>query len=92
MRYIELDRSAYEARPGGTLSFNVDTDAADYAWYLYRPRAGRLGRPVLFDTDVVDREVAVPIPADARPGTYILRAVEGDRRARANVAVNRTGS
>jgi hypothetical protein len=92
VRYIELDRSAYEAQPGGTLSFTVDTDADEFAWYLYRPRAGRFGRPVLFDTGVTERDVTVRLPEDARPGTYILRAVEDDRKARATVAVTQAGS
>jgi hypothetical protein len=92
VRYIELDRSAYEVEPGGTLTFTVDTDAAEYKWYLHRPRAGRLGPPVLFATGVTEPTVEVPIPADARPGTYILRVVEDDRKARATVSVAPAGS
>jgi hypothetical protein len=92
VRYIELDRSAYEVQPGGTLTFTVDTDAAEFAWYLYRPRAGRLRMPVLFQTGVTEPTVEVPIPADARPGTYILRVIEDDRRARATVSVTPAGS
>jgi hypothetical protein len=87
LRYIELDRSAYEAEPGGSLDFSVDTDSLEYAWYLYRPRAGRLGRPVLFEGRETDRAVTVPIPSDARPGTYILRVIATGHRARATVAV-----
>ena len=92
VRYIELDRSAYEVEPGGTLTFTVDTDAAEYAWYLHRPRAGRLGPPVLFATGATEPATEVPIPADARPGTYILRVVEDDRKARATVSVTPAGS
>jgi hypothetical protein len=91
VRYIELDRDAYEAQLGGTLTFTVGTDAAEYAWYLYRPRAGRRGRPVLFETGVAEPTVTVPIPADARPGTYILRVVEDGRNARATVSVTPSG-
>jgi hypothetical protein len=92
VRYIELDSNAYEVQPGGTLTFTVDTDAAEFAWYLYRPRAGRTGPPVLFQTGVTERTVEVPIPDDARPGTYILRVVEDDRKDRATVSVTPPGS
>lgn len=88
VRFIELDQSAYAVELGGVLRFAVDTDARTFDWFLFRPRSGRLGRPVLFDSEVTDREVAVTIPSDARPGTYVLRAVQSDRRARANVTVS----
>jgi hypothetical protein len=88
VRYIELDQTAYEAEVGGVLRFTVDTDAAVYEWFLFRPRNGRFGPPVLLDREVTEREVAVRIPSDARPGTYVLRAVAVEHRARANVAVS----
>ena len=88
VRFIELDQNAYQVEVGGVLRFAVDTDALAFDWFLFRPRNGRLGRPVLFDSDVTERQVAVMIPSDARPGTYVLRAVEADRRARANVTVS----
>jgi len=88
VRYIELDRSAYTAETGGVLAFAVDTDAASYSWFLFRPRQGRFGPPVLLERDVAEREVSVPIPSDAKPGTYVLRVEQGGRRARANVAIS----
>jgi hypothetical protein len=91
LRYIELDRNAYEAETGGELRFSVDTDALEYGWFLYRPRQGRLGRPVLYDGRETERSVTVPIPADAKPGTYILRVIAVGHRARATVAVTQSG-
>ena len=87
VRYIELDESVYDVAPGGVLRFAVDTDVETYRWSLFRPRAGRLGRPVLFDEAETEREVSVRLPADARPGTYLLRASEAGKRARAVVTV-----
>jgi hypothetical protein len=88
VRYIELDRSAYTAEPGGVLEFAVDTDAPVYSWFLFRPRRGRLGPPVLFARNVAEREVSVLIAPDAKPGPYVLRVEQAGHRARANVAVS----
>jgi hypothetical protein len=88
VRFIELDQNAYEAQVGGVLRFVVDTDALTFRWFLFRPRNGGLGRPVLSESEVTERDVAVVIPSDARPGTYVLRVEEARRRARANVAVS----
>jgi hypothetical protein len=87
VRFIELDRSAYEVALGGLLRFVVDTDAETYRWFLFRPHGGKLGRPVLYDEEATEREVGVRIPRDARPGTYVLRVAEAGKRARANVTV-----
>jgi hypothetical protein len=88
VRYIELDQTAYEAEVGGVLRFAVETDAPAFEWFLFRPRGGRFGPPILFDREATEREVAVPIPSDARPGTYVLRVSEAGHRARANVVVS----
>jgi hypothetical protein len=88
LRYVELDRSAYGAAPGGTLRFSVDTDAPTFRWYLYRPHDGVLGRAVLHDAHASPPDVAVSLPAAARPGTYLLRVEVGKHRARAFVAVS----
>jgi hypothetical protein len=89
VRFIELNAASYAAALGGQLGFSVDTDAASYRWYLFRPRGGKLGRPVLFDEHVTQRAVTVSIPADAKPGTFILRAAANGHRSRATVAVSR---
>jgi hypothetical protein len=73
---------------GGVLRFAVDTDAVSYSWFLFRPRAGRFGRPVLLDRETSRREVSLRIPRDAKPGTYVLRVVQSGHRARADVAVS----
>jgi hypothetical protein len=88
VRYIELDQGSYAAELGGVLRFVVDTDAVAFDWFLHRPRGGRLGPPVVLERDVTEREVALPIPSDARPGSYVLRVVQADYRARATVAVS----
>lgn len=88
VRFIELDQNAYTAEVGGVLRFAVDTDAVSYSWFLFRPRAGRFGRPVLLDRETSRREVSVRIARDAKPGTYVLRVVQSGHRARADVAVS----
>jgi flagellar hook capping protein FlgD len=88
VRYIELDQNAYTAQVGGSLRFGVDTDAPTYSWYLFRPRAGRFGQPVLLDREATERDVVVSISPEARPGTYVLRVAQSGHRDRANVALS----
>ena len=85
--YIQLDESVYDLAAGDVISFGIDTHAQMYSWSLFRPRAGRRGRPILSNGAETARTVAVQIPADARTGTYLLRASEAGKRARAVVTV-----
>lgn len=88
VRVVELTADSYTAEVGGTLEFEVDTDAASFEWYLFRPRGGRLGRPVLFDESAVPPAVSVEIPRSLEPGSYRLRVVVNGRRDRAPVIVS----
>jgi flagellar hook assembly protein FlgD len=87
VRVVELTADSYTAEAGGRLTFEVDTDAASFAWYLFRPRGGRLGPPLLLDEAAVPPAVSVRIPSTFEPGAYRLRVVVNDRRDRASVIV-----
>lgn len=88
VRYIELTQAAYQTKTGGQLEFEVDTDAAAFSWSLSRTRSAGLGRALLQDQNVTGRSVSVVIPADFRPGTYVLRVEANGHSATAPVAVS----
>jgi hypothetical protein len=91
VRFIELGQAAYSAPAGSTLSFTVDTDAAAFRWYLFRPRGGRAGRPVLDDLTATGGSVSVPLPANLEPGTYLLRVAANGHKDRAAVTIGKPG-
>jgi hypothetical protein len=73
VRYVQLDRSSYQASTGGELSFVVDLDAEQFSWALLRRRAdGTPGRRVLREQGVTDPAPVVLLPA-LDPGEYLLR-------------------
>jgi hypothetical protein len=91
VRFVELDRDSYAVAAGGRLEFTVATDAASFGWYLFRPRGGRPGRPVLFEEHAAGGAVSVALPAGLEPGTYLLRVSANRHRDRAAVTVSRAG-
>jgi len=91
VRFIELGEDAYRAEAGATLEFTVVTDAASFRWYLFRPRGGKAGRPVLYDESATGASVSVLLPGDLEPGTYLLRVAANGRRDRAAVTVEAGG-
>jgi hypothetical protein len=73
VRYVQLDRSSYQASAGGELSFIVDLDAKQFSWALLRRRAdGTPGRRVERDQGVTDPAPVVSLAALV-PGEYLLR-------------------
>jgi flagellar hook assembly protein FlgD len=88
IRVIELTADSYTVVSGGTLDFEVDTDAASFEWFLFSPRGGKLGRPVFSDESATPPAVSLAIPSSLQPGTYRLRVVANGRRDRATVIVS----
>lgn len=87
VRYIELDESSYAMSPGGTLRFEVDTDARRFAWSLFRK--GARDRPVLAGEGTSEQPaVSVEIPAGTAPGSYRLRVETETHHAVAVVVVS----
>lgn len=88
VRYVELDRTSYEVRPGGMLEFRVDADARRYAWSLSRRTQRGLDPPLVLGEATPGERVSVEIPASAPRGRYELRVAVGDNSDRARVFVS----
>lgn len=72
VRYIELDQSSYAASPGATFVFEVDTDARQFVWSLFRK--GARDEPIVAGQGTREQGgVSVEVPAGTAPGTYRLR-------------------
>jgi hypothetical protein len=88
VRYVELNAASYEARPGGSFAFSVNTDARSFQWSLLSP-LGRAARRVVLSGESQGATASVRIPGGARPGFYVLRVEANGHRARATVRVVR---
>ncbi|MCC6224094.1 MAG: hypothetical protein IT201_11475 [Thermoleophilia bacterium] len=92
IRFVRLDRGAYTAEAGGTLTFGAEADAVSFAWSLHRDRDGQAGKVVLRGQAEPAASVSVALPPQVAPGAYVLRVSVGERRDRARVTVTETGS
>jgi hypothetical protein len=91
-RFIELDEEDYLAQAGGSLTFTVSTDASPFDWALIWARKKAPRTPFLHDTVPEAGSVSVLLPAETRPGRYVLRVTANGHEDRASVTVVQGGS
>jgi hypothetical protein len=84
VRYVELRRSRFRARPGSRIRLRVATDARDLAYRV----AGR-GRVVEGRVRAQGAVRALVLRAPRRPGRYLLTVTANGRHARAVLLVRR---
>ncbi|MGH3044036.1 MAG: FlgD immunoglobulin-like domain containing protein [Gaiellaceae bacterium] len=74
LRYITLSAGVFRVRPGGLLTFGVDTDAQEWSWRLQRLRGGKLRKVVLGDEGLSANEVVRLSRRELPAGRYQLQA------------------
>ena len=74
MRYITLSAGVFRVRPGGFLTFGVDTDAQEWSWRLQRLRGGKLRKVVLGDEGLAANEIVRLSRRELPAGRYQLQA------------------
>lgn len=84
IRYIELTKNAYRARPGGVLRFRAATDSLPFRWELFGPEDGPTQTAVLSGESIEGNVVQVRFPKDLERGLYELRV---DARGHSDQAV-----